>query len=453
LSASAPVAYDRRVADWDQRWVDELSDWLRIPSVSADPAHRHDVREAAEWLRGRIGGMGGTSELVETDTHPIVDGDVRASTAPERAATVLLYGHVDVQPEDPLELWDSPPFEPEVRDGRIYARGATDDKGNLFLLVKAVELLAGAGELPVNVRFVCDGEEESGGQTVGEYIRGHDRGADACIIFDGNLRPDGRPVFATGARGNAYFHLRLRTGDHDLHSGSYGGAAMNAVHALMETLVAVTPLPEELRAGVAPADEAERAAWEELEPGAQLLAAQGATPRDEAAAGDFHLRTRAQPSIDVNGIVGGSPHLRKTVLPVEAEANVSIRLAPGQDRDEIAAAFERLLRAATPTGARLEIKRLPASAPALVPRDSAPLRLAAAAFERVLGVPPFLVRSGGSLPVLASIAGRGIPAVVTGFGTHDANIHAPNERFRLDYLPLGVAAARETLLAFGELSR
>jgi acetylornithine deacetylase/succinyl-diaminopimelate desuccinylase-like protein len=435
----------------DAAWLEELSDWLRIPSVSADPAHASDVRAAGEWVCDFVRRAGGEAELVDTETHPLAVGEIRASTGAADAPTVLLYGHFDVQPPAPLDLWESEPFVPELRDGYLYCRGAVDDKGNAYLPLKAARLLAEEGALPVNVRVAFDGEEEIGGHSIVDFLADDARGADACVVFDGGMPREDVPAFDLAVRGLVYFHVRVRTGERDLHSGLFGGAALNAVHALLETLAAVTAIPDELRAGVIPPTEEEIRSWQELDPGAVVLAEAGAKPMDADAADDLYLRTFAGPAVDVNGIQGGEPALTKTVLPVFAEANVSIRLAPGQDAGKIGDAFERVLREATPEGAELEIERRSANPPGLIPPDAPAVRLAQDAFERVLGRRPLLLRSGGSIPLVPALADRGIPTIVTGFSLPDSNMHSPNERLLLRYVPLGVEAARETLVALGGL--
>jgi acetylornithine deacetylase/succinyl-diaminopimelate desuccinylase-like protein len=452
LSSASRLTRLGSVAEPDAAWLEELFELLRIPSVSADPAHADDVRRAGEWVCEFVRRAGGEAELVATDRHPLVVGEVRASDGGGDAPTVILYGHFDVQPPTPLDAWQSPPFEPDVRDGWIYARGVADDKGNLYLLLKAAELLAAERALPVNVRVVCDGEEESGGESVVDFLRADERGADACVIFDGGMPRLDVPAFYLGTRGLIFFHVRARTGDRDLHSGVYGGAALNAIHALTEALAAATAIPDDLRAGIVPPTEEELAAWRELAPGASVLADRGARPKDARAGDEFYVRTFADAAVDVNGIRGGEPVLHKTVLPVEAEANVSIRLAPGQDVDEIGEAFERLLRSAAPPGTDLEIAATAATRAGLVPADSLAVRLAQDAFERVLGTRPLLLRSGGTLPVFPALADKGISPVLTGFDLPEGNVHAPNERLLARYLPLGVAAARETLTAFRALS-
>ncbi|HEY8193002.1 MAG TPA: M20/M25/M40 family metallo-hydrolase [Gaiellaceae bacterium] len=446
------------MAEVDSKWMEELSELLRIPSISADSERKGDVRRAAEWVAEFIRRAGGEAELVETDTFPLVVGEVRASSGAEEAPTVLCYGHFDVQPPAPLEEWESNPFEPEIRDGWLYARGVADDKGQLYALLKAAELLAAAGELPVNIRFVCDGEEETGGHQVVEFIQRDERGADAAVIFDSAMLRPGAPVFHVATRGMAYFHVRVRTGERDLHSGVFGGAALSATDALMQTLRGVLPgenglLPEPLRAGLATATEEELSAWRELDPGAEMLEEGGARPADAGAAEDFYVRTWAEPAVTVNGFVGGEPILQKTVLPIFAEANVSIRLAPGQDPEAIVPVFERLIRESAPEGADVEVERWSSAEPGLIPPDAPAIHLAQDAFERVVGSKPLLIRVGGTLPIVPALAGRGIPTVITGFDLPEGNIHSPNERLRVEHIPLAVEAGKALFRVFAELPR
>jgi acetylornithine deacetylase/succinyl-diaminopimelate desuccinylase-like protein len=263
------------------------------------------------------------------------------------------------------------------------------------------------------------------------------------------------PAFNVAMRGMAYFHVTLRTGERDLHSGMYGGAALNAAHAIVRMLDALIAhdgtLAEPLRKGiVAPTDE-ELAGWEQLPAGADELGDQGARPKDADAARDFWLRTFAEPAVDVNGIQTGSPVLQKTVLPVEAVANVSIRLAPGQKVEEIAPEVERILREAAPPGTDVDVELWSSSPPGLVPPDARAVQLGLEAFERVLGRRPALIRSGGTIPLVAALADKGIATVITGFGLPDSQVHSPNERLVADYVPLGIRAARELLRAFAQL--
>ena len=434
-------------------WFAELAELVSIPSVSADPARSDDVRAAADWLAGFVRGAGGEAEVVPTETQPLIIGDLQASNG--SAPTVLVYGHVDVQPPDPLELWESDPFSLEERDGWLYGRGVADDKGQLYVLVKAAAELAADGELPVNVRVTCDAEEETGGHQIVDFLAADERGADAAVIFDSGMTKRGVPEFNVATRGLVYFHLVVRTGSRDLHSGVYGGAALNALHVLNQMLTPVLArdgvLPEPLRAGITPPTEDEIAAWAELVAGAEMLAEAGARKAYPRADEEFYLRTTAEPALDVNGIAGGSPVLQKTVLPVTAEANLSIRLAPGQDVDEIATAVERLVEEATPEGAEVDLERLASSPPGLVPPDSKAVQLALDAFERALGVRPLLVRSGGTLPIVPALADKGVPTVITGFSLPDAQIHSPNERMLVENIPLGIRAARELFVEWAKL--
>ncbi len=432
----------------------ELAEWIAIPSISAVPERLGEVRAAGEWLEEKIRGAGGEAETVDWRGSPLVVGEIRRSGGGE-APTVLCYGHFDVQNVDPIELWESEPFALSEREGWLYGRGTADDKGQLIMLLEAARSLAREGALPVNVRFVCDGEEEVGGRSIAEFLAADNRGADACLIFDMSMIERDVPAFTIATRGLAYFHVELVTGERDLHSGAYGGAAMNAMHALLETLAAVLPregrLPEPLMEGASPPSAEELDAISKLPAGERVLAEQGARPADGAAAAELYLRTCAMPALDVNGIAGGSPRLQKTVLPVKAEANLSIRLAPGQDADAVASALERLLYAAVPEGADLRLTLLSSSSPALVPHDSPAIRLALDAFERSFGRRPLLVRSGGTMPVMPALQAKGIPAIVTGFDLPEGNIHSPNERLSADYLEKGVAVARAILTELGKL--
>jgi len=435
---------------------DQLAELIAIPSVSADPAHAGDVVAAAGWVAEKIRDAGGSVDVVPWNGgRPLVIGEVAASERPESSPTVLCYAHFDVQPPDPLELWESPPFELTERDGWLYARGVADDKAQLLILVEAARGLAAAGELSVNVRFALDSEEEVGGQSIIEWVAADERGADAAIVFDGGLEELGVPTFNTALRGLCYFHVTVRTGERDLHSGLFGGVALNAMHALMQSLSAVVAtngrVPEPLRVGVVPPTPEEIEGWQTLAEGGRLLAEVGAQPSDAGTLDEYYVRTWAEPSVDVHGIAGGSPDLVKTVLPVEARANVSIRIAPGQNVGDVSAAFERLLREAAPAGADIDVKLQSSAEPGLVSPDAPALELAREAFEQVFGHPSLLVRVGGSVPVVASLTARGIPTISTGIASHDCNAHSPNEKFPADYLVLGVEAVRETYKRLGQL--
>jgi acetylornithine deacetylase/succinyl-diaminopimelate desuccinylase-like protein len=431
----------------DQAWLDELREFIAIPSVSADPAHQDDVRRAAEWVRDFVKRAGGEAELVRRGERDLVIGDIPATTNGDDAPTVLVYGHFDVQPPAPLELWESPPFELAEREGWYYARGIADDKGQLYTLLKAAELLVRDGGLPVNIRVASDGEEEIGGHSIVEFIEEDERGADACIIFDGGMTRPEQPEFALATRGLVGFHVKVRTGERDMHSGYYGGAALNAIHALMQGLSALVArdglLPDQLRVGRTALSQVEVDSLKRLPSGWEILDEAGATPLDPKAEDDFYDRTWAEPSLDVNGILGGKPAFVNTTLVVEAEARFTIRLAPGQDVQTIATTAEGLFRRALPEGAEAEVEVENSAPPGVFSPDSPAIQLGMDAFERAIGVRPILVRVGGTLPIYPALAEKGIPTIGTGFALRESNVHSPNERLRVEDVDRAVAAATE----------
>ncbi len=435
--------------------VQELSELIAIPSVSADPARAGDVRRAAEWVRDVVVAAGGEAALVETSTQPLVIGEVRASERADEAPTVLCYCHFDVQPPAPLDLWESDPFTLTERDGWFYARGVTDDKGQLYIVLAAVRELAQAGKLPVNVRIAFDGEEESGGTAIGDWVAADTGPADACLILDGGMTERDKPEFTIATRGLVAFDLTVRTGSSDLHSGIFGNAGLNAIHALMTCLSALLPqsgrLPEPLRAGIAEPTPEELASWATLKPGAELLAEAGIAPYDEAAAEDFYRRTWAEPSAEVNGFHAGKPVLNTTLIS-SAHANFTLRLAPGQDPATIASAVRRLVAEAAPEGAEIELVEAEGARPGIIDPRADAIQIGLGAFERAMGVRPLLVRAGGTMPVLATLVDRGVPTLMTGFGLLDSNVHAPNERMPVEYLDLGIDVVQELLTSLGELS-
>lgn len=434
---------------------DSLLELLRIRSVSANPAHADDVAAAVGWVADFVRAAGGAAEIVAGADGPLVVGELRASHRSADAPTVLLYGHVDVQPPEPLDLWETPPFEPTVRDGWLYCRGVADDKGQFWLLLEAARTLVAEAALPVNVRILCDADEEIGGRSAADWATSDTGAMDAAVIFDTAMLAPGVPAFNLGARGTAYFHLTVRTGRSDVHSGVFGGAALNAAHVLVQMLAAVIPsdgqLPAPLQEGTVAPTEEELAAWRSLPHGGEVMKTQGVVPLDANAPADFYLRTWGRTSLDVNGVDAGSPHLMKTIVVSEAHANLSMRPAPGQTVAGVRNALEQLLRDAAPTGATFELELLAACEPAVVPPDAPAVTLALGAFERTLGVRPVVVRTGGSLPLAPALVARGVPVVITGFDLPDGNIHAPNERFLVEYLTLGVKTAREVLLAYAGL--
>ena len=431
--------------------LDQLVDWLRIPSISTGGGDPADLRRAAEWAADHVRRAGGEAELVQIgDGNPLVVGDLRAARAD--APTVLIYGHYDVQGVGSLAAWTSPPFEPEVRDGRIYARGAADDKGNFWPLLSAACELAEQGELPVNVRVVVEGEEEAGSETITEWIRADERGADAAIVFDSGMVDEQTPAITVGLRGMTMVQIEVRTGVRDLHSGIYGGSVLNALHVLHRMLAVVVPGPdgklrEELRAGILAPAEAERISWERLPPGEQVLSEVGGRPAYPGAAAEYYLRNGADASLEVNEITGGEP---RTLVPACARATVSLRLAPGQRAAEIGPVLDGLLRDAAHADADVTMAWHHAD-PSLFEPDLPALLLGAQAIERATGAAPALIRSGGSIPVVAEFAAREIPTIVSGFGLPDDAFHAPDESFRLESLELGERTARELLTALAAL--
>jgi acetylornithine deacetylase/succinyl-diaminopimelate desuccinylase-like protein len=438
--------------------LEELASFLRIPSVSADPAHQADVEEAAAWVADKIRRAGGEADLVPYGKRPLVVGEIRASQDADAAPTVLAYGHFDVQPPAPLELWESDPFEATIRDEWLYARGVADDKGQLWMLLEAAGELAAAGALPVNLRVVSDGEEEVGGQSIVQFLEQDERGADACLIFDGGMENRNLPAISVATRGLCAFNLRVRTGARDLHSGMYGNAALNAIHALMQTLGGILPrdgrVPEPLRAGIVPATGEERAGWEKQPPGPDVLADAGAVPYDGRAAEEFYLRTTAETSVDVNGILGGKPGLKNTTVVSEAQANFTVRLAPGQAPEQVVPEVERLLHEAAPAGATVEVEELEGSTrPGLVRPDHPVIGIAQDAFEAAFGIRPILTRSGGTLPIMPALADKGIPTILTGFALPESNVHSPNERMLVEFFPRGIATMKELYSRLGDLPR
>jgi acetylornithine deacetylase/succinyl-diaminopimelate desuccinylase-like protein len=430
--------------------LDELTDWLRIPSISTGGGDPADLQRAADWVVDRVHAAGGSAEALATDGNPLAVGDLEADA--EQAPTVLIYGHYDVQSVGDPAAWASPPFEPAVRDGRLYARGASDDKGNFLPLLHVACELKRAGRLPVNVRVLVEGEEEAGGESVIEWVRADARKADCAIVFDSDMADVDTPAVTVGLRGLVGLDVRVRTAERDLHSGMYGGSVMNALHVLHGMLAAVLPGPDgrlrdELRTGIVVPPPEELESWQRLRPGGEVLAEVGGRPVHEQAGDEYYVRNGADASLDVNLIEGGEP---RTVVPAMARAVLSMRLAPRQDPDEMAPVLEGLLRDAAPPGAEVEIERQLAT-PALFDVGEPAIRLAAEAIERATGTAPVMQRSGGSIPVVAELAAAGIPTVVGGFALAEDAIHAPDESYRLESLRLGEATAHELYTALARL--
>jgi acetylornithine deacetylase/succinyl-diaminopimelate desuccinylase-like protein len=436
----------------DQALIDDLVDWLRIPSISTGEGTAADLERGAQWAADRVRAAGGEADLVVIDGgNPLVVGDLRA--ADPAAPTVLIYGHYDVQGIGDAAAWTTPAFEPTVRDGRLYGRGTADDKGNFLPLLHVACALARDGALPVNVRVLIEGEEEIGGESVAKWVQRDERGADAAIVFDSGMEDERTPAITVGLRGIVHTQLTVRTGARDIHQGLYGGAALNALNALHRIVAAVLPdehgrVREELAAGVLAPAEVERASWERLTPGVRMLEEAGARPLAPGAGEEFHERTGAHAAVDLNYTEAGAP---RTVLPGEAKAAVTLRLAPGQSAAELQPVFEGLMRDAAPDGAEVSFHHH-SGEPSFFDPESPALRLAAEAIGRACGSAPVFVRSGGSIPVVADLASAGIPTIVSGFSLPDDAFHAPDESYRLESLELGEKAASELLTAFAALT-
>jgi acetylornithine deacetylase/succinyl-diaminopimelate desuccinylase-like protein len=430
---------------------EELDDWLRIPSVSTGGGDAAALGEACAWVCERIEAAGGSAEAVTVDGgHPIAIGELRSGR--RGAPTVLSYGHYDVQAPGPVEAWESPPFEPTERNGRLYARGAADDKGNFLPLLHVGCELARAGELPVNVRFLVEGEEEIGSRSVLKRLAEGEDEADCAIVFDTIMLDERTPAITIASRGMVVAKVEVRTAARDLHSGFYGGAVLNAAHVLLGMLAEVAPdaagrARPELAAGVAAVTPEERASWHRLPSGAETIASVGAVEVAPGAGEEYYERTGAATAVEVNMVEVGEP---RTIVPATARAHVSVRLAPGQRAEHVGAELERLLRSAAPDGAEVSIE-MDLADPALFDPAHPALQLAAGAMERACGTAPAMVRLGGTLPLLAVLAERGMPAIVSGFALPDDAFHAPNESFRLESLRLGEAAARELYRTLSEL--
>src|SRR4051794_26521531 len=359
--------------------IDELTDWLRIPSISTGGGDPADIARAADWVCERVEAAGGSAEPDTTHGgNPLAVGDLKASNGD--APTVLIYGHYDVQSVGDESAWTTPPFDPDIRDGRIYARGAADDKGNFLPLLYVACKLAREDKLPVNVRVLVEGEEEAGSEAVAKWIAADERGADCALVFDSGMADERTPAVTVGLRGVAMGDIHVRTAARDLHSGIYGGSVLNALHVLHGMIATVVPgadgrLREELRAGIEPPAREEVESWKRLTPGDEVIAEVGGRPVSPDAGRDYYMRNGADASLEVNEIRGGEP---RTVVPATAKATLSVRLAPRQDPTEISNAIERLMRSAIPEGAEVSFDWQLAE-PALSDAHSPPIRLAAEA--------------------------------------------------------------------------
>jgi acetylornithine deacetylase/succinyl-diaminopimelate desuccinylase-like protein len=330
-----------------------------------------------------------------------------------------------------------------VRDGWLYARGASDDKGNYWALLRAALDLAGSRDLGVNVRVIADGEEEVGGHSVIDYLATLEDDFGAAVIFDGAMASAEVPAVTTALRGLVGFQVRLVTNRRELHSGLYGGAAANPVHDLVTVLAAVAGHDQDFSAGIAPVSDEERAGWASLPSGAELMQAAGATPADDRAEADFYRRTWEGPSLTVHSIGCGDPRIHKTSIGTEALASLSLRVAPGQDPAALHEQLESRLRSACPAHATIDLQAWPAGRPAYVSPTDPVIASGFDAIERATGTRPLAMRSGGSIPVMAALVSRGTPTILSGFATSDDDIHSPNEKMRVRNLEWAFAAGRE----------
>ncbi len=442
------------------RLLDELKTFLRIPSVSTLPEHFPDVRRAAEFVADSMRAAGLENvEIIPTAKHPLVYADwLHAPGKP----TVLCYGHYDVQPPDPLHEWISPPFEPTVRDGNIYARGSADDKGQMYMHIKAVEaLLAVNGTLPVNLKFLIEGEEEVGGESVAKFVAENPAKlkADVALVSDTELFAEGLPTLCIGLRGLIYTEIEARGPSRDLHSGMYGGAAPNAVFGLIELLSklkdadGVIQIPG-MYDDVEPPAPAEKHSWSILpfdekeflshEVGSTRLTGEPGYPVLE--------RVWARPTLEVHGIAGGFTGAgAKTVIPARATAKVSMRMVPNQNPEKIVAAYKKFVADHTPAGIETEVRVLSWGPAVMVNPDHPAIGVAAKAFADIMGKETVFIRSGGSIPIVGDFAKHlGIPTILMGFGLPDDGLHSPNEKYKIANYYAGIMTIAHFFEQYGK---
>jgi acetylornithine deacetylase/succinyl-diaminopimelate desuccinylase-like protein len=432
------------------RYLSELAAFLAIPSVSALPEHAGDVRHCAEWCADEMRRIGLQNvRLIDTPGNPVVYGDwLSAAGAP----TILFYGHYDVQPVDPVNLWQSPPFTATVRDGEIYARGSADDKGQVFMHFKAVEAhLKESGRLPVNIKFILEGEEEVGSVNLDEFVRAHknDLRADVVVISDSPMFDRGIPSICYGLRGLVYFQIDLRGSGTDLHSGSFGGAVANPAFVLAQMIAQLKDRGGRVRIpgfydDVRPLQDAEREAWAALPFNERRYRKDFGIPKLSGESGYTTLeRTWARPTLEVNGLLSGfTGQGAKTVLPAVAMAKISMRLVPDQDPNKIGDLFEAHIKKIAPKTVELKVTRMHGGKPWMTAFDNPFVQAAGRAIERGFGRAPVFTREGGSIPVVSTFQEElGLPSVLFGVGLPDENAHAPNEKLDLSNFHNGIIAS------------
>ncbi len=444
------------------RFLEELVEFLSIPSVSTDPTYADDVARAAQWLANHLEALGATgAQAATTNGHPIVVGERQASN---KAPTILVYGHYDVQPPDPLELWTSPPFAPVVRDGALYARGACDDKGQLFMWLKALESYVKTdGVPPVNMKFILEGEEESGSANLPPYIQAHADAleADVVLISDTALFAPGVPSITCGLRGMSYVEVTLTGPSRDLHSGTYGGAIGNPINALAKLIGGLHDADHRITIqgfydDVIPLTDDERAEIAKLRFDESAWAAEVGVQHTLAEAGYSALEgATARPTLDCNGFWGGYiGEGAKTVLPSEASAKISMRLVPDQDPNDIGRKIRAHFQEHAPQTMHVSVKEVHGAVPVLVNTKSDAMDAAARALEAVYGLRPQFTRIGGSIPVVADFKRlMGLDSVLMGFGLDTDAIHSPNEHFGIDRFQQGIESIIRFLALYGSSAR
>jgi acetylornithine deacetylase/succinyl-diaminopimelate desuccinylase-like protein len=441
------------------RYLEELKALLAIPSISALPQHAADVRRCATWCVDHMRRIGFQNvSLRDTPGYPVVYGDwLQAPGAP----TVLFYGHYDVQPVDPLDLWESPPFEATIRDGVIYARGSADDKGQVFMHMKAVEAhLKQNGRLPVNIKFILEGEEEVGSKHLNDFIRTYraDLQADVVVISDSPMFARGVPSICYGLRGLVYYQIDMRGSSTDLHSGSFGGAVANPAFVLAQVLAQMKDRGGRVRIpgfydDVRPLQDEERRAWAALPFNEKKYRKEFGIPKLSGEARYSTLeRTWARPTFEVNGLLSGfTGEGAKTVLPAVSMAKVSMRLVPDQDPEKVSSLFEAYVKKVTPGTVNLSLTRMSAGKPWMTSYDTPFAVAAARAIERGFGQKPVFTREGGSIPVVSTFQEElGVPSVLFGVGLPDENAHAPNEKLDVSNFHNGIIASA---YLYSEISR
>ena len=436
------------ITENENRFLEDLKSWLRIPSISTLPEHAGDIRAAAEYVADQLQRMDFERvHLIETQNHPLVYGEwLKAPGKP----TVLVYGHYDVQPVDPIELWDSPPFEPTVRGDNLYCRGACDDKGQTMLVLKALEsLLEVHGTLPVNVRVLIEGEEEAGGESIDHYVRTYPASlrCDAAFICDTGMPSKEIPALVNGLRGIIYTEVEVRGAKSDLHSGSYGGVAPNPLHTLAIIIAGLKDADGHIHIPglydkIREASEQEKAFWHDdpLNLNEMLLEEMGISQLTGEAEYPPLERIWARPTLEVHGISGGFVgEGAKTVIPAIAKTKISLRLPADLKSDEVFVLLERRVKELAPAGVEVTVRKVHGGEAVMVPIDTPPIQAAASALREVFGKEPVFIREGGSIPIAALFHDiLGVPVVMMGFGLPDDNLHAPNEKYSLSQFYKGI---------------